>query len=463
MVPEGQSARQGIVWPGTADGNTTPPLIVCAHTHTWIRRGRSVALAKPAGTPRTWRCGAARASPRGLTQHAATCRREGPPRGPPAPAPRAPRPARPGRCGCARSACRGRTGSPPRASTIAGCGTSAPRGPAWAGAGLSPGSRSSSSTSWAVSTSFAPSRRSLWQPLENGEWMEPGIANTSRPCSPASRAVISEPDERVASTTSTPFARPLISRLRRGKFCRSGGVPGRNSDSSTPDSAITCASSWWRAGYTRSSPVPDAGDGRPLAPQRAFVCGGVHAQRQARDDREPGAGQGLGEGARILAALRRRLAAADDGERRAREQLAAPHEEQDRRRLGRLQQRGRIVGVVPGEELVPGLGEPGAQPVEHGAFRGREQAIGRGLRAGGGELGARRPEQGRGTAEALEQRTEGRGRQLRDGDARPGFQAVVERHGPGREPPARGRRPRGQGLRTRSPTRTGSVLLTSRA
>ena len=48
--------------------------------------------------------------------------------------------------------------------------------------------------------------------------MEPGIANTSRPCVPASRAVISEPLLRAASTTSVPSARPLISRLRRGKF-----------------------------------------------------------------------------------------------------------------------------------------------------------------------------------------------------------------------------------------------------
>ena len=46
-------------------------------------------------------------------------------------------------------------------------------------------SPSSSSTSCAVSTSFAPSRISLWQPFDNGEWIEPGIANTSRPCSPA--------------------------------------------------------------------------------------------------------------------------------------------------------------------------------------------------------------------------------------------------------------------------------------
>ena len=44
------------------------------------------------------------------------------------------------------------------------------------------------STSCAVSTSLAPSLISRWLPLENGEWIEPGIANTSRPCSAAKRA-----------------------------------------------------------------------------------------------------------------------------------------------------------------------------------------------------------------------------------------------------------------------------------
>ena len=44
------------------------------------------------------------------------------------------------------------------------------------------------------STSLAPCLISAWQPRACGEWIEPGIANTSRPASAASRAVISEPD-----------------------------------------------------------------------------------------------------------------------------------------------------------------------------------------------------------------------------------------------------------------------------
>ena len=78
--------------------------------------------------------------------------------------------------------------------------------------------RSSSSTSCAVSTSLAPCLISLWQPRDCGEWIEPGMAKTSRPCSPASRAVISEPLSMAASTTRTPRAIPEIRRLRRGKL-----------------------------------------------------------------------------------------------------------------------------------------------------------------------------------------------------------------------------------------------------
>ena len=65
--------------------------------------------------------------------------------------------------------------------------------------------RSSSSTSCTDSTSLAPWRISAWQPRDCGEWIEPGIANTSLPCSAASRAVISEPDCSAASTTSVPL------------------------------------------------------------------------------------------------------------------------------------------------------------------------------------------------------------------------------------------------------------------
>ena len=59
---------------------------------------------------------------------------------------------------------------------------------------------------------------------------------------------MSDPEESVASTTSTPRESPLTSRLRRGKFCFSGGVPIANSESTRPRDASSCARSRLRAG-----------------------------------------------------------------------------------------------------------------------------------------------------------------------------------------------------------------------
>ena len=50
----------------------------------------------------------------------------------------------------------------------------------------SPASWSSSRMSSALSTSLAPCLMRSWQPLASGEWIEPGIAKTSLPCSFAS-------------------------------------------------------------------------------------------------------------------------------------------------------------------------------------------------------------------------------------------------------------------------------------
>ncbi len=79
--------------------------------------------------------------------------------------------------------------------------------------------------------------------------MEPGMAYTSRPCSAASRAVISEPLAGLASTTSTPSESPLMMRLRRGKFTGSGGLSSGSSETSAPPpSTMRRASASWRRG-----------------------------------------------------------------------------------------------------------------------------------------------------------------------------------------------------------------------
>ncbi len=117
----------------------------------------------------------------------------------------------------------------------------------------------------AVSTNFAPFLINALHPRASGLWMDPGIAKTSRPCSRASRAVINDPLWIAASTTRTPRLSPLITRFRRGKLQALGRVPGGNSLTRHPFSAIFQASCLWRAGYTRSGPVPNTATVLPPA------------------------------------------------------------------------------------------------------------------------------------------------------------------------------------------------------
>ena len=85
-------------------------------------------------------------------------------------------------------------------------------------------------------------------PLALKEPGKPGTANTSRPCSRAQEAVIKEPLRSDASTTTTPWVSPLITRLRRGKWCRPGAAPRGNSLTQAPLLRTATASSACRGG-----------------------------------------------------------------------------------------------------------------------------------------------------------------------------------------------------------------------
>ena len=65
---------------------------------------------------------------------------------------------------------------------------------------------------------IAPSLISLFVPSLFALFIFPGIAYTSLPCSRANSDVINDPLLIDASTTITPFERPLIILLRPGKF-----------------------------------------------------------------------------------------------------------------------------------------------------------------------------------------------------------------------------------------------------
>ena len=87
-------------------------------------------------------------------------------------------------------------------------------------------------TSAASVTGVAPCLSSPLVPSLRGSSGEPGTAKTSRPCSPASRAVISDPERRAASTITTPSESPEIRRLRRGN--RERAAPRRTASPKLP-------------------------------------------------------------------------------------------------------------------------------------------------------------------------------------------------------------------------------------
>ncbi len=83
-----------------------------------------------------------------------------------------------------------------------------------------------SSISLADVVKTAPSLISRLEPAALGSKGWPGTAKTSRFCSPASLAVMRDPDRSVASTTTTPREEPEMIRFRRGKSCERAMKPG---------------------------------------------------------------------------------------------------------------------------------------------------------------------------------------------------------------------------------------------
>lgn len=89
---------------------------------------------------------------------------------------------------------------------------------------------------------MAPCLMSRLQPMLEGRVMSPGTANTSLPCSRAWAAVIELPLRAAASTMTMASARPLMMRLRCGKFHSLVGSPMPYSDKIAPFTKIFFAS-----------------------------------------------------------------------------------------------------------------------------------------------------------------------------------------------------------------------------
>ena len=153
------------------------------------------------------------------------------------------------------------------------------------------------STSSAPSQSAAPWRIRSLVPLARGSSGEPGTASTSRPCSAARRAVISEPERSSASTTTTASDRPEMIRLRRGKSraCAPGARRALGDHAAALDDARVEVGVLGRIDVVD----PAAQHRHRAGGKRALVRRGVDAARQAGDDHIAGlaelAGQAAGE------------------------------------------------------------------------------------------------------------------------------------------------------------------------
>ena len=86
----------------------------------------------------------------------------------------------------------------------------------------------------------------------------------------------------------------------------------------------------------------------------------VGAEREPAHHGQSGIGERPGESLGVGHALRGRVAAADNGERRPRQQLGAAFDVEQRRRVGDLQEPWRVMAVGQGEDAIRRILEPGA-------------------------------------------------------------------------------------------------------
>src|SRR5262249_44995033 len=130
---------------------------------------------------------------------------------------------------------------------------------------------------------------------------------TSRPCSSAKRAVISDPDRLAASTTTTPAHSPEMRRLRRGKSRARGSCPNGISETRAPFAREAPARSGCSRGEMWAWPPAGAGVGGGK-----IARGGLVPERHLRDQRALRQ-DGLGK-VGMLAGIDVVVAASEDGD-----------------------------------------------------------------------------------------------------------------------------------------------------
>ena len=166
---------------------------------------------------------------------------------------------------------------------------------------------------------------------------------------------MSEPERAAASTTSTPRDRPDISRLRRGKLCGAGGVPGREfADERARRRDLVREPRM--SGRIHAVEARAADRDRDAARrERAAVRGGVDARGEPARDRESVALRGARRNRRRFRSRRpwpaRLPTIATCGrDRRA----GSPRTKRAAGMPRHRRQLHRVAGVVRGEELRPG-------------------------------------------------------------------------------------------------------------
>ena len=175
------------------------------------------------------------------------------------------------------------------------------------------------------------------------------MANTSRPCSDASRALISEPLRFAASTTRVPRLSPLISRFLCGKCSRRGSLPMGNSEQTAPFAAMRFASCSLSGRIDLVDAVAEKCDRHRVTVERALMRGSIYAFRQSADDAKARTAKMFREFVGILPALPGWIAASYNCERR---QMQCVDVADDKQSPGRAR---KFASAVRGSRPIPYL------------------------------------------------------------------------------------------------------------
>ena len=259
---------------------------------------------------------------------------------------------------------------------------------------------------------------------------------------------MSDPLRCAASITSVPSDRPLMMRLRLGKFWAMGGVPSGSLRDQCPESGDL--PSQLAMAYRIDAVEPGAGHrhGRTRTRQRSTMGRGVDPERQPTRDAEPGLHQGAAELVGELHPGSAGVAAPHDSQLGIRQHAVIAVDEDDRRRVRDLAQQRGVIGVREQDDMVAGLIVPAPGGIDRPPLRGTQIGDGLAVEPRCGELIWGRTQHRLRAAEAAVQGTKGACRHAwRPVQRQPAGSLVTALHGGPPEPRLQEGRPQGAALR----------------